>query len=962
MVTNLKNSKMKIKWILSLLYIMVLNIQAQTQNYNSPKDMANWDSGIIYGQLPNGFTYYIKPLAQKSGKVSMNLTVKAGQIYQTGDQYQMAHFLEHLPFVRTKHFTKITRDVPLLSELQMLAGDIMGVTGGKQTIYTFNHPSGNLAAFTTGLIFFKDIASGNILFNKEDIDSEKEIFFQEYLYGNGPSLYTTVKAVSLLSDCMKGLQTPETHQNYVRNLDIKQIQNFYKDWYKPNRMALIVVGDIENQEEMIEMIKTKFGDIENTPTPKLPIDCGENYLARKNQFVLLKDEIKDAEIEEAPIVFQFFIRDHNNQLKKTSTSNSNRIKAMGLGMLNKRFERTLSSSYNIPYKIYGASGRDDIWVPAIRIEVKVVETHAQEGVQKAFSIINEIKQNGFTLNEFETYKQEMIKEISQTDTLSAIYWNKQISAHFIEDKVMQNPSKSIEFLEGLSLNEFNSIMKEYFQEMPEDIVIIAPGEMNLEIKESEIRQWIKESKKIKNPEFKPSLSKGILSLEQIDKLKPVGFTDNGKDEFGAHNITLENGLKLILKPFSPSPDRYQDEILIHAFNSKGASSFQEKDFYNAILIPDIIKHSGVGKYNKFELEQSLHDSKLSYSVRPYISSQESGIKGEVSPHSFEEALQLIYLYMAEPRWDVQAFNDWKRQEEIHYMRFHGIDRVKMDFINTVLENQGNNIPMRMSTKRYESAKTVDYKKAHQIYKSLMQDPENFTFVITGNYSLESELPLLRKYLGNLPSKSQNIFLETDNEHLIISQPKTPIKKIYHPDLPIQNVHVFQTYLRQSKDTISLKEQMEYDLLTGILSFQLNELRFKKERAIYISAARNGIDFLNKNQFINLTLSCSTEDFPKVENDLVEMVNNLKANGVDEDMFELVMRSNRNYYYGAEARNKNKRMLQSLYNHYQFGTPYYSQEQVDKIFNAIKREDIPKMAQKHLDDKLLMNFAAKSDID
>src|SRR5690606_18359458 len=102
----------------------------------------------------------------------------------------------------------------------------------------------------------------------------------------------------------------------------------------------------------------------------------------------------------------------------------------------------------------------------------------------------------------------------------------------------------------------------------------APGQLDLKINESEIRQWIKESKKIENYKFKPTLSKGILSLEQIDKLKPVNFTDHGMDEFGAHNITLANGLKLVLKPFLPSPDRYQDDILIHGFNSKGASNFQ----------------------------------------------------------------------------------------------------------------------------------------------------------------------------------------------------------------------------------------------------------------------------------------------------------------------------------------------------------------------------------------------------
>lgn len=97
---------MNLRWILSLLFIILLNIQGQTQNHNDPKDTSNLDSGIIYGQLPNGFTYYIKPLAQKTGKVSMDLTVKAGSRHQSENQNQMAHFLEHLPFAALKILLK----------------------------------------------------------------------------------------------------------------------------------------------------------------------------------------------------------------------------------------------------------------------------------------------------------------------------------------------------------------------------------------------------------------------------------------------------------------------------------------------------------------------------------------------------------------------------------------------------------------------------------------------------------------------------------------------------------------------------------------------------------------------------------------------------------------------------------------------------------------------------------------
>src|SRR5690606_34677211 len=65
------------------------------------------DPGIRYGQLSNGLRYYIKPIPNSGEKLYMRLYVKVGTFQEDPDQWELAHFVEHMAFVRTPNFTNI---------------------------------------------------------------------------------------------------------------------------------------------------------------------------------------------------------------------------------------------------------------------------------------------------------------------------------------------------------------------------------------------------------------------------------------------------------------------------------------------------------------------------------------------------------------------------------------------------------------------------------------------------------------------------------------------------------------------------------------------------------------------------------------------------------------------------------------------------------------------------------------
>lgn len=920
--------------------------------YPQSTDSLALNPSIRYGKLENGFTYYLKSLPDSGEKVNMQLIVKAGNNYEEKDQMEMAHFLEHLTFIRTKHFTNLVKNTSLLNEFQMQSNDIRGVTGREETTYFFNYPSRNRKALDGGLLFFKDIASGHIKFHKEDIDAERGVFFQESLYSDKASYYAETKALNLVTDCVKNLIATENYHQYIKTFKVEPLQRFYKDWYYPERMALIMVGNIKNIQALESKIKTTFGNIKKGIS-KEHIDCNKNYLTKKNQFVVVRDSIQ-------PNVnsrFNFFIKNNHSTTEKRLTMQNKTTNDLVVRLINARLEKE-SKGYNVPYQIVASTS----WLPAIKIKVQTPQASEKEAIQKAFSILYKIREYGFTKKELKDYKQKEITRLNTIDTLHGSYWTNKFGAHFIKGQSLlaNNPTISKKKLNNLSLLQVNNFIKEYLQEIPHDVVMIIPKNRKTKPDENEIKQWISHSKdsihknKITVPPSKQ------LPTDSLKFLPDTHLKYKGKDKLGAQQYLLENGIKLILKAISPSSEAYQDKIIMHGFSAQGANSFSGEDYYAALLAPSVVRNAGVGKMNKFELEDYLNGSELSYRFRTYIDPYESGIKGEIKLEELETALKLVYLHMTVPRWDKEAFKDWQMQEENYYTQFHGHLRVKANLLNKVQEALGTYAPVRKSSLYNKKTKSLDFEKSYKVYKTIMGNPEEFTFVFTGSYSLEKILPLLIKYLGNLPKleDKKNIELTSIADD---NKVKTPKEIIFNPYTTIENAHIHQTFLKQSAQSIPLKEQIEFDLLTHILNYKLQELRYANKRAIYVSLARNQIDRKRNHQLINLMLSCGKEDLPIIREDIQEIILNIKQQGVSENLFQKIWNSHIIPKYKDEKLNSHKHIAQSIYEHYRFQKPYYSRSKIKRVLQSIERNDIQNIAKKYLDNQLLVNCIAKSDL-
>ena len=220
------------------------------------------DPNVKIGKLSNGLTYYIRQNKKPEQKVELRLVVNAGSILEDDSQQGIAHLSEHMAFNGTTHFQK-NDIVSFLQSIGVKFGnDLNAYTSFDETVYILPIPTDKPGNIDKGFQILEDWAH-NVTYKNEDIDGERPVVLEESRLGKGArdrmfrKIYPQLFAGSLYANRLPiGLDSIIKNQNY----DI--IRKFYKDWYRPDLMAVIVVGDIEPAKAE-ELVKKYFSGLTN---------------------------------------------------------------------------------------------------------------------------------------------------------------------------------------------------------------------------------------------------------------------------------------------------------------------------------------------------------------------------------------------------------------------------------------------------------------------------------------------------------------------------------------------------------------------------------------------------------------------------------------------------------------------------------------------------------------------------
>lgn len=731
-------------WVFTFLYFSLVDIcNAQIDT----GQVMPVDPRVKIGRLNNGLTYYIRHNTLPEKRVELRLVVNTGSVMEDDDQLGLAHFVEHMNFNGTKNFPKNQ----LVSYLQSIGvkfgADLNAYTGFDETIYILPVPTDKPVLIDKGLQILRDWAN-DATFDPAEIEKERRVIIEEWRLTRGAQERLMKQTLPVQYRGSKYAERlPIGKKEVLENFSHDALKRYYRDWYRPDLQAVIVVGDID-VNDIEQKIRDLFNDIPAPTSPrKREVVAVPDH--KESLSVVAKD--KETAIPSVEILFKKDVQPESTIGDYSRYMN----RRLFTGMLNNRL-RELTMKSNPPFvaanSYYGnslARSKD-----AFTIYANTSDTGMSRTLQTLMQESRRVLLHGFTQSEFELQKKQIQGQYDLIFNEREKEESYKYVNEYINNFLVGEPIPGIEWeydfvkqhLAGVKLEDINQLAKKWITNENMVVTLQAPDKPGIHIPSTaEVNKVLRDAEMAAVQPYQDKLI--ISSLMADTKIKSGKVTSTKENEdLEMTVITLSNGARVILKPTIFK----NDEILLRAFSKGGHSLVKDEDYYSAEKAAAIVTQSGVGSLNAVELGNLLKGKNTR--LTPYIDLYSEGLNGSTIPKETETLLQLIHLYFTSPRKDKEAFESYKTRQKQIYTNL--IADPQVYFVNEFQKTMTRNHPRAAHIPSPDEFDKINLEKSIQIYKERFANAGDFTFFLVGAFEEETIIPLLEKYIGSLPGNNK----------------------------------------------------------------------------------------------------------------------------------------------------------------------------------------------------------------
>jgi zinc protease len=699
------------------------------------------DTAVRTGKLPNGFTYYIRHNTEPKNRVVLYLANKIGSLQEDDKQRGLAHFMEHMSFNGTKHYPKNELVDYLQKSGVRFGADLNAYTSFEETVYQLPLPSDDTSILRNGLQIMRDWAAEATLETTE-IDKERGVVLEEKRLHNGAGQRMQDSSFSLqVNGARYASRSPIGTEAILKNFSPATLRTFYKDWYRPDQQALIIVGDVD-VNSMEQQIKKLFSDLKG-PAIKRPVLKYAIRLTGRNQYKFLTDP------EETVTRISVTIKQPALPLRTKADYRNQIIRNLYNHALAGRL-RDLSAK-PAPTFIQTQAGMGGFMggLDAFQLSIVPKPGKLAEAFTDIWREIVRMQRFGLTVAELEraktTWQTQMENTYRESNKITSSAYVQEYLQYFLKGAaapgIAMEYQLSRELLPSIALAEVNSLAASVISDHDRDIILYAPEKERATLPaEAQVNNWIS------------AIGKESLTIWQetnLDKGLLPALPTSGKithrermDSLGATIYTLSNGLKVWLKP----TDFRNEEIMFSAWSEGGSSLYPDRLYLDATNAGQLIAANGAGDFSAQELNKMLTGKTLQ--VQPFIQERYEGISGASTPKDLETALQLTYLYFTAPRKDTLQFaNIISRSKAAMANRSNNPEAVFSDSVAVTLgQHHYRRQPITIA-----KLDSIRLDSMYTIYRQRFANAADFTFAFTGNIDTATFLPLMAQYLGSLPA-------------------------------------------------------------------------------------------------------------------------------------------------------------------------------------------------------------------
>jgi zinc protease len=694
------------------------------------------------GTLPNGLTYYVMKHGKPQNRALLWLAVNAGSVQEDDDQRGLAHFVEHMAFNGTKRF-KENDLIKYLESIGMRFGpDLNAYTSWDQTVYQLEVPADKPDYVAKGLDILRDWA-GDITFDPKEVDKERGVVLEEWRLGRGAQRRIFDKHAKVMFEGTRYAERlPIGQAEIIQKAPLAAFLRYYKDWYRPELMAVIAVGDFD-PVAMEKEIKARFGDLPAAKNPRKRPTGGVPPAKGTRVSIETDREATNTTLQIVNLIAhrpESSKRDYRRLLAEQIYS----------AILNDRLA-SIARRADAPF-IGAFGGISDMVRDADGFQrfANVKAGKVEDALRTLLTEVTRIESHGITPTELErarTIMRRTYEQMADTEaTRDSRTLTDEITRNFFENELMvgseMEKKLALEILPTLTVAELNKLGASFGGEDGRVILISGPEGKPLP-KQARILEIVAEVGKAKVDAWEDSAPTMAL-MEKAPK--PGTITKETKnDKVGITEWTLSNGARVIVKP----TDFELDNVLITGTSRGGEAMASNKDYLTARFADDIVELGGVGELDVETLQKVLAGKQIRVSAS--IGETTESVDASGSVKDLEPMLQLLHLRMTAPRKDVQAFEVWRAnfKEQIENALRSPEFRYARESNKALWRGH-----LRRKPPEPGDVAKIDQDKALAFYKQRFANAGDFTFVIVGAVELETLRPLVETYVASLPGKGK----------------------------------------------------------------------------------------------------------------------------------------------------------------------------------------------------------------